>query len=348
MAEKINKLAVLRGDGVGRACPYGLQIPISCKSAGDSVFSMEVLADLPEEEREHQKQVNRRLYRHSNDGTKCPFLEGVVKAAKYDTVNCDQSDSNAGSHEIPFRASPYYPRIGAGYNVNVLYGYGFSAYNDTKNDYYFGGLNRAAGIQDGGGFWLVAGDLAAEDFAQDQTLQQLGQPSSEEYEVVAFDIGAGKVGSPPSDKAMESFKANSLQTAKEWAEARIGPGKKIEIEGKLRWEPAGEVESEDDLLKMARQWPKLVWRDDERFLTHEALEQGTKAYGVQEIQLFFRLQSQDGAPYTEQYRKLEATNIVAWVIDGQTGSLDGPWGFGSKTLEMKTTSPESPTNENPT
>ena len=279
MQDKMKKLAVLRGDGVGRPCPYGLSIPIACKNAGDSVFSMVPLADVPEDDRDQQKQANRRIYRHSNDGAKCPFLEGVVKAAKYDTVNCDAEDSNPGAHETPFRASPYYPRIGAGFNVNVLYGYGFQGYNDSGQDSYMNSSFVRPAMIEGGDFWLVDGELEKEagDLEKNlapanssELLAELGPPSAEQYSVFVFDIGRLGIST--------KFEAQTLESARDLAAGHVGPGKKIEIEGLLLWKTMRdaqddyeEPEVEEDLIETTRVAPRLAFRDDKHL--------GTEAIG---------------------------------------------------------------------
>ena len=137
-----NKLAVLRGSNLRGGCPFGLSISISCKSVGTSIHDMQVLQGLPEEEREAAKKNNRHIYTREADGTGCPFLEGVVAAAKEDVVNCDFSDSGAGERSYPFRGSPVYPRVFNGFQSDRNYSTQLGDYSSGEsNDYGRGQLS---------------------------------------------------------------------------------------------------------------------------------------------------------------------------------------------------------------
>lgn len=450
MVDKLKKLAVLRGDGVGRPCPFGLSVSISCKSVGDAIHDMVALKQVPEQEQDRQKQVNRRIYRHSNEGQPCPYLEGAVKHAKYDTVNCDAEDANPGVHESPWRPSPYYPRIGAGFNINVLNGYGFSNYNDTGPDSYMSNFHRPAMVERDG-FYLIAGEYWEGKQPFEEKLEEMndqgrgrfdlsglevlirpnawamytwdvlvpanwkqikpyiphdiwgqslgygtdswqfyGLPAADTQilldileknaKAILEDIQMSKDSHPPlkSKAALEapatipqleelgppteewyeahvsdgqrviekSGRLQSLDSAKAWTENRVGPGVKVEIEGRMIWLPPGaeafggvsgkeyvmfDFENLAHLKAAAVAAPQLVVPTKE-----------PRMWRARGLEMFVRLQSVDGQSFTEQYRKFEEKNpqLFGEYYDRATGKSwlvftgeDDP-----KTLEFKTAS----------
>lgn len=121
-------LAVIKSDEL-RGCPFGLTpISLVCKNAGQSVSQMKSLDDVPTEQREKYALVNRKIYRHEQDGTRCPFADQILEG-KGNLVNCDHEEgAAAGEHSVPLRPSPFFPKVFMGGMNGNLWGFPLGDY----------------------------------------------------------------------------------------------------------------------------------------------------------------------------------------------------------------------------
>lgn len=111
-----------------RMCPFGLDIAISCKNAGDSVLNMQPLLGVEKDKRRRVQRANRRVYRHHKTGERCPYADKIVEDK--DIVHCDYGDNGEGIRDTPMRPSPYYPRVFSGLGQVGLYAYPVNYYID--------------------------------------------------------------------------------------------------------------------------------------------------------------------------------------------------------------------------
>lgn len=127
------KIAIIKSDQL-RGCPFGLEISSSCETVGEAVNQMEVLDNVPEEQREKYARANRRVYRHHQDGTRCPFAEHILEGR--DMVDCDFEEigGSAGVHDPVLTPSPYYPRVMSGLGQAGLYAWQLGSYQDAAGD----------------------------------------------------------------------------------------------------------------------------------------------------------------------------------------------------------------------
>lgn len=133
----MKKLAVIRQDG-GLACPFGLDIAIACRNAGESVDRMVPLDTLPKEKREKYAAANRKVYVYEKTDQRCLYADKIPEIHPYgiDTVNCDFDDTGEGERDSPLPSSKYYARIfnglaDSGWPTGGLHSYPLSVYYDN-------------------------------------------------------------------------------------------------------------------------------------------------------------------------------------------------------------------------
>ena len=133
----MKKLAVIRSNSSEKKCPFGLPIPEACQCAGDSVDRMSALE--PDESYDKRKKMNRRVYVHHKNGSRCPYADKI--AAKKKVVHCDYNEFGEGVKDTPIAPSPFYPRIFTGLWNSGLYSHPVNYFSD-----YFGGSGLFTGL----------------------------------------------------------------------------------------------------------------------------------------------------------------------------------------------------------
>lgn len=325
----INKLAILRSDST-HPCPFGLGIPGACTSVGTAIHDMQPLDEVPDEEQEKYKQANRRIYRHSADGTRCPFADKVLK--NRDFVVCDYGDVGSGEHSVALRPSPYYPRVFVGLGQTGLYSYPFGSYprgthNDSFPDQIFDGVYQSyvtAGMKEDQTCYEFCGDL-------EKTAAPISSPAKIS-ERAWVHVRA------PDGKILIRREFDSLEQADEWSRTQVGPGKTVDLEVEIQ--KGSELQSLNDLSPQqvhsaAARNPELFRRlppDEARnlirkvftkswFTGAETLVEEDKAEEVwieASPQTFLRYSSIDGSPFELKYRKIEHARTAYWFrADGE-------------------------------
>lgn len=124
------KFSILRGENI-RKCPYGLPVALACMNAGNSVQDMEPLDNVPDEQKEKYTEANKRVYRHSQDGTSCIYADKIIEHR--DVVVCDFGDTGQGEHESNLSPSPFYPRTFGNIAQTTMAAYPYASYADVSS-----------------------------------------------------------------------------------------------------------------------------------------------------------------------------------------------------------------------
>lgn len=116
MFKKLVKLAVIR-DNDENPCPFGLDIPFACSSAGEYVDRMAPVnilgKDASTKEKELIKKSNNRLLvwaimQGDEEPSKCKYAAKVFPDKE--KVDCSFGDTGSGETPATFLGSPYYSR----------------------------------------------------------------------------------------------------------------------------------------------------------------------------------------------------------------------------------------------
>lgn len=126
----MKKLAIIRTDDFVQ-CPFGLDIPLSCKCAGESVKKMIPITD--KLNKEHLNS-NKDLYIINQDGNRCIYANKIFN----DSVECSFND--ADTKDAALLASPFYSRVMNNTSIDGLYSYplGYYADMDISRNLYYG------------------------------------------------------------------------------------------------------------------------------------------------------------------------------------------------------------------
>jgi hypothetical protein len=132
------KLAVILKD---KECPFGLSIPMACKSCGDTVQRMapiDVLGDEAEKEEVVALiNANRKLCMLEADGQRCPFAGKIME--ENDAVECNFDSATPGEGSYNLEPSKYYTRVYDQTSYDGLFSYPMGWYGDnniSRNTYY--------------------------------------------------------------------------------------------------------------------------------------------------------------------------------------------------------------------
>ena len=141
----MRKLAMIRDTNDG--CPFGLPIPLGCKSAGDSVERMAPLSmlgkDKPEDnvlddETNEVKNANRMLLSIENPCQRCKYAGKVIKDK--DKVECNFDSNAPGIGNSPgLVGAPFYSIVYNNATYDGLYSYPVGYFGDeniSRNIYY--------------------------------------------------------------------------------------------------------------------------------------------------------------------------------------------------------------------
>lgn len=322
----INKLAILRSDGT-HACPFGLPIPLACNHVGQTIHNMTAIEDVPEEQRERIKKSNRRVYRHSAEGARCPFADKLLANRPF--VVCDYGDAGAGEHELAMRPSPYYPRVfgGLGGAGSGLASIPLGRYDDNSpagQTFYgifsmFGAENKVLLTKEGSQpdpnlldvFYEFAGQLEA-TIAKTAAVN-LDLPDGFHPEKGVFQVSVrGSAGA-----VLEQHKTDVLNDALDWAKNRIGLGQKVELEAQLDTPFSFNLDTTGGRItvKQLNDFTALSlataggWDSN----TCKEAERAPQKWFVQLPRAFFRFSSNDGSEFQLQYRKLEQWMYLVFV-----------------------------------
>ena len=126
----MKKLAIIRTDDTIK-CPFGLEIPIACKTAGESISKM---IPISESSNDEHIQSNIDLYIINQDGQHCVFGNKIFK----DSVECSFNDVNTKNAGI--LSSLFYSRVMNNTSIDGLYSYplGYYADMDISRNLYYG------------------------------------------------------------------------------------------------------------------------------------------------------------------------------------------------------------------
>jgi len=103
-SKKIVKLAIIREQGE-TPCPFGLDIPDGCKTAGKCVVTMQSIDDpkITGDEREEIKESNKRILMVNSGKAKCKYANYLFTN---DKVECGFGDHGDGAGAIGFKGTP--------------------------------------------------------------------------------------------------------------------------------------------------------------------------------------------------------------------------------------------------
>lgn len=126
------KCAFIRSNRGGEnQCPFGLDIPVSCKYAGDSIKNMAPLEIVKESEHNQVKKTNKRIYLYTRTDTKCSFAAEILD--NFDAVDCNYGDTAEGvGMPNALVGSPLYPQNFSGIGLDGLYAFPMGYYADNN------------------------------------------------------------------------------------------------------------------------------------------------------------------------------------------------------------------------
>lgn len=143
MKKKLVKLAVIRKNHED-GCPFGLEIPLGCESAGqwiDRLAPLDSVPDFTEKQIEEVKAQNLRLIVWGimqGGPSSCRYAEKIFP--KLQGVQCTYGSTTPGMKgDVPIRGTPYFARIMSGIGLDGLYNNppaGFYTDNTMRNSYY--------------------------------------------------------------------------------------------------------------------------------------------------------------------------------------------------------------------
>jgi hypothetical protein len=148
--KEIKKLAVIRNN-IDDVCPFGLQIPFACKTAGKVIKKMapiELLGDeASDEDVEQLIRANMDLLVLEAEDCKCFFADAIID--KTSSVNCSFDTSSAGIPTQGLEPSRFYSKVYENIAYDGLYSYPMGYYGDnniSQNVYY--GIYSLQGSED--------------------------------------------------------------------------------------------------------------------------------------------------------------------------------------------------------
>lgn len=104
----IHKTAKIKNANIRKQneCPFCLDIPRACETAGDSALIMKV----------GECDKNKKIYQLQSTGLNCKYASKILP--EYDAVECNYGSTTEGI-AVPkiFRASPVYPKLWEGFNT---------------------------------------------------------------------------------------------------------------------------------------------------------------------------------------------------------------------------------------
>jgi len=323
----MKKLAIIRTDH-SHQCPFGLPIDVSCRNVGDAIYDMEPLENVPEEQRERYKKSNRRVYRHSAKGERCPMADKLI--SNRGAVVCDWGEPGQGEHSAPFRGSTYYPRVFGNFGQSSLISaYPIGTYSDNFPGQIFDGVFQSTYasaprefIVEGTEFFEIEGVLETTAAAPiiDLKLPDGFKTDRERYEVyVRQSADDSKSGKPPPPE--ETHQTHSLPEAQTWALSRVGPGKVVDLEvqlddqqfalnrlDELATDKPDRVKqislSELDALE-----PEAVNR---QLIAQDVARSGDPIYLCTYKSSYQRFTSIDGDDFKPTYRKISLQRRIVW------------------------------------
>lgn len=134
MSKKI-KLAVIRSEGE-LLCPFGLQIPLACKMAGELIKQMaplDILEDMSNEEKEEIARANNHLLMWKNPKERCAYAGKLFD--NKDAVECNWNANDEGiSQRGVLVGSPFYYKQFSGIGLDGLFSYPLGYYTDNSID----------------------------------------------------------------------------------------------------------------------------------------------------------------------------------------------------------------------
>ncbi len=103
-SKKLVKLAVIREDGE-TPCPYGLNIPDACKTAGNCITSMQLIdgPSISKDSKDETIEANKRILMLNSNKDKCKYANYIFEN---DKVECGCGDRGDGAGPISFRGTP--------------------------------------------------------------------------------------------------------------------------------------------------------------------------------------------------------------------------------------------------
>ena len=135
------KLAKIRSND-SEGCPFGLKIPMGCKSAGEIITKMAPLSMLGDEVDEESKgkliKANKHLFVLYADGDRCAYAGKLFK--EKEAVECNWGTNAPGvSQDSALLGSPYYSKVYNNVAYDGLFSYPQGWYGDeniSRNLYY--------------------------------------------------------------------------------------------------------------------------------------------------------------------------------------------------------------------
>lgn len=141
MDKKVVKLAVIR-DHEDNSCPFGLDIPFGCKSAGDTIDKMAPLSILGEEADDEEikmiSDANKKLLLLQGSGQRCLYAGKVFTEQK--SVECNFDSHAPGLDSNTFVPSSFYSRVYDNVAYDGLYSVplGWFGESNTSRNLYYG------------------------------------------------------------------------------------------------------------------------------------------------------------------------------------------------------------------
>jgi len=126
--------------GKTKKCPFGLPITMGCKTAGNAISKMMPLELADDKEgAEEIADDNLELMLMTEEVSKCPFADMILK--EKESVDCkyDPKQSTIPAGNVGLTGSPLYPHIMVGNMPEAQYGYPLDYYsdnNESRNIYY--------------------------------------------------------------------------------------------------------------------------------------------------------------------------------------------------------------------
>ena len=134
MTKKIVKLAVIRSNE-SEGCPFGLDIPYACSSAGELISRMAPMDVLGEDSDEQEKVeiavANNHLFLWKNPKQRCQYAGKIF--AESDVVECNYgSNAPAIREKGALVGSPFFYRHFSGIGLDGLYSLPLGYYSENS------------------------------------------------------------------------------------------------------------------------------------------------------------------------------------------------------------------------